>query len=107
MVRYQINIALFFVFFGFSCVMLYALSEGEQVPPQQCRNKCLKTNVICYFSGGHGCRDIYQQCEDSCRPEEGEDGISAGDDIGPEEEMLQLERRKNALFALDVSDDSF
>ena len=107
MVRYQVNIALFFVFFGFSCVVLYAWGEGEQAPPQQCRNKCLKTNVICYFSGGHGCRDIYQQCEDSCRPDEKEDGIRESDDIGPEEEMLQLERRKNALFALHESDAAF
>ncbi|MGB1230018.1 MAG: hypothetical protein ACPG7U_02495 [Holosporaceae bacterium] len=98
---------MFFVFFGFSCVMLYAWGEPEQVPQQQCRNKCLKTNVICYFSGGHGCRDIYQQCEDSCQPDGEEGGISEGDGIAPEEEILQLEKRKNALFALHESDAAF
>ncbi len=55
-----------FLQFVFCALCFSAVAKGEATKARACHNKCLKTNVMCYFSGGHGCRDVYQSCQDTC-----------------------------------------
>lgn len=91
-----------FLQFVFCALCFSAVAKGEATKARACHDRCLKTNVMCYFSGGHGCRDVYQSCQDTCFEESEWDALvrSAQSDtasdaqagkssLGDNEEMLQ------------------